>query len=78
VYESVSRSDNAASIGGAPSVDGATSIGGAPKSYGVSVVVARALEVLRGGRSALVSDVDGTISPIVERPAEAIVSTSTD
>lgn len=33
----------------------------------------RVVGLLRGGRAGLVTDVDGTISPIVERPEQAIV-----
>jgi trehalose 6-phosphate phosphatase len=67
VYESVSRSDNAASI------DGVAAGGGAGSRDDGSLVVRRASEVLRHGRAALITDVDGTISPIVDRPEDAYV-----
>jgi trehalose 6-phosphate phosphatase len=40
----------------------------------VDVVAARAFEALRDRPSALISDIDGTLSRIVSRPADAIVS----
>ena len=37
-------------------------------------VVEDALLVLEGGASGLITDIDGTISPIVPRPEDAVVS----
>lgn len=36
-------------------------------------LAARVVDLLRGGPAGLVTDIDGTISPIVERPEEAVV-----
>ncbi len=44
---------------------------------GVEAAVAQALEVLRSRPSALITDVDGTISPIVPRPEDAFVRDGT-
>ena len=37
-----------------------------------AALIARTLELVRRGRSGIVTDVDGTISPIAQRPEQAI------
>jgi trehalose 6-phosphate phosphatase len=44
-----------------------------PSASDNEMLAERVVELLRGGRSGLVTDVDGTISPIVERPESARV-----
>jgi trehalose 6-phosphate phosphatase len=62
VYESVSRSDNAA-----------TDDGVADERAVFDPLVQRVVRLLRRPRAGLITDIDGTISPIMARPEEAIV-----
>ena len=64
MYESTSRGDNAAGTELAADVE--------PTAV-TETLIERVAALLGGGRTALITDIDGTISPIVARPEDAFV-----